>query len=132
MRFAAAAPAVRSYSSSSASSTRATATRRARRWPTGARPARRAPPPGGRRARGRAPRHDRERTYMAEARGAAGDDHDHDADENGGYESEAMAVLEAIALNSREVLILNPANRSSLPFLDESAVVEVPCVVGRA
>jgi 6-phospho-beta-glucosidase len=80
----------------------------------------------------RATRHDRERTYMAEARGAAGDQHDHDSDDNGGYESEAMAVLEAIALNSREVLILNTANRSSLPFLDASAVVEVPCVVGKA
>ena len=43
-----------------------------------------------------------------------------------------MAVLEAIALNTREVLILNTANRSALPFLDERAVVEVPCVVGRA
>ena len=31
-----------------------------------------------------------------------------------------------------QVLILNTANRSSLPFLDERAVVEVPCVVGRA
>ena len=30
------------------------------------------------------------------------------------------------------MLILNTANRSSLPFLDERAVVEVPCVVGRA
>ena len=29
-----------------------------------------------------------------------------------------MAVLEAIALNTRAVLILNTANRSSLPFLD--------------
>ena len=80
----------------------------------------------------RATRHDRERTYMAEARHAAGDDHDHEPDDNGGYESEAMAVLEAIALNTRAVLILNTANRSSLPFLDERAVVEVPCVVGRA
>jgi 6-phospho-beta-glucosidase len=80
----------------------------------------------------RATRHDRERTYMAEARSAAGDAHEHDDDTNGGYESEAMAVLEAIALNSRQVLILNTANRSSLPFLDERAVVEVPCVVGRA
>ena len=53
-------------------------------------------------------------------------------DENGGYESEAMAVLEAMALNTRAVLILNTANRSSLPFLDERAVVEVPAVVGRA
>jgi 6-phospho-beta-glucosidase len=80
----------------------------------------------------RATRHDRERTYMAEARSAAGDDHDHDMDANGGYENEAMSVLEAIALNTRAVLILNTANRSALPFLDERAVVEVPCVVGRA
>ena len=69
---------------------------------------------------------------MAEARNAAGQDGEHDIEENGGYESEAMAVLEAIALNTREVLILNTANRSALPFLDERAVVEVPCVVGRA
>jgi 6-phospho-beta-glucosidase len=80
----------------------------------------------------RATRHDRERTYMAEARNAAGDAHDHEMDANGGYENEAMAVLEAIALNSRAVLILNTANRSALPFLDERAVVEVPCVVGRS
>ena len=69
---------------------------------------------------------------MAEARSAAGDASEHDNEGNGGYEAEAMAVLEAIALNTREVLILNTANRSSLPFLDERAVVEVPCVVGRA
>jgi 6-phospho-beta-glucosidase len=80
----------------------------------------------------RATRHDRERTYMAEARSAAGDAHDHEMDGNGGYENEAMAVLEAIALNTRAVLILNTANRSALPFLDERAVVEVPCLVGRA
>ncbi|HEX6026192.1 MAG TPA: 6-phospho-beta-glucosidase [Solirubrobacter sp.] len=80
----------------------------------------------------RATRLDRERTYMAEARTAAGDESDHDHDANAGYESEAMAVLEAIALNTRTVLILNTANRSALPFLDERAVVEVPCVVGRA
>jgi 6-phospho-beta-glucosidase len=78
----------------------------------------------------RATRHDRERTYMAEARRAAGTDGEHD--EGGGYESEAMAVLEAMTLNSRSVMIVNTANRSSLPFLDERAVVEVPSVVGRA
>ena len=66
----------------------------------------------------RATRHDRERTYMAEARSAAGDDAEHEDAEGGGYESEAMAVLEAMALNTRAVLILNTANRSSLPFLD--------------
>jgi 6-phospho-beta-glucosidase len=80
----------------------------------------------------RATRHDRERTYMAEARSAAGDGSEHEPDANAGYESEAMAVLEAMALDSRAVLILNTANRSSLPGLDERAVVEVPAVVGRA
>ena len=80
----------------------------------------------------RATRHDRERSYMAEARSAAGDGSEHDIEANSGYESEAMAVLEAIALNTRAVLILNTANRSSLPVLDARAVVEVPSVVGRA
>jgi 6-phospho-beta-glucosidase len=80
----------------------------------------------------RSTRHDRERTYMAEARAANGECGDHDVEENSGYESEAMAVLEAIALNTREVLILNTANRSALPFLDGDAVVEVPAIVGRA
>jgi len=80
----------------------------------------------------RATRHDRERSYMAEARSAAGDGSEHDIDANAGYESEAMAVLEAMALNTRAVLILNVANRSSLPVLDGRAVVEVPTAVGRA
>ena len=80
----------------------------------------------------RATRHDRERTYMAEARSAAGDHAEAEPELGGGYESEAMAVLEAMALNTRAVLILNTANRTSLPFLDQRAVVEVPSVVGRA
>ncbi len=81
----------------------------------------------------RATRHDRERSYMQEARTAAGVAGEHGcSEENQGYEAEAIAVIEAIALNTRRVLILNTANRSSLPFLDERAVVEVPCVVGSA
>ena len=80
----------------------------------------------------RATRHDRERTYMAEARTAAGDAGEHEIEANSGYEAEAMSVLEAMVLNTRAVLILNTANRSSLPVLDSSAVVEVPAVVGRA
>jgi len=74
---------------------------------------------------------ERDRTYMAEAR----DGHDlapHDPDDPGGYEAEAMAIVEAIAGNAGAVRILNVANRSALPFLDEDAVVEVPCVVGAA
>ena len=68
---------------------------------------------------------------MAEARNG----HDlapHDPDDPGGYEAEAMAVVEAIASNAGAVRVLNVANRSALPFLDEDAVVEVPCVVGAA
>ncbi len=81
----------------------------------------------------RSTRREREETYFAEARAAAGlEDEQHEPDEVGGYEAEALAVLEAIALNERRVLILDTANRSSLPFLDAKAVVEVPCVVGRA
>jgi 6-phospho-beta-glucosidase len=82
----------------------------------------------------RATKHERERTYMAEARDAAGVEGEHDdgGAESGGYEGEAMAVVEAIANNTRAILILNPANRSALPFLDADAVVEVPAVVGRA
>jgi 6-phospho-beta-glucosidase len=79
----------------------------------------------------RAARDERERTYMAEARSAAGLDGAHEESE-GGYEGEAMAVVEAIAGNARTVLICNTANRSALPCLDERAVVEVPAVVGRA
>jgi 6-phospho-beta-glucosidase len=78
----------------------------------------------------RATRHDRERNYMAEARTAAGIEGEHDGGE-GGYEGEAMAVVEAIANNTRATMILNTANRSALPFLDEHAVVEVPALVGR-
>ncbi|HYH89857.1 MAG TPA: 6-phospho-beta-glucosidase, partial [Solirubrobacteraceae bacterium] len=58
-------------------------------------------------------------------------DHD-DGGDGGGYEGEAMAVVEAIANNTRAIMILNTANRSALPFLDERAVVEVPCIVGRS
>ena len=78
-------------------------------------------------------RRERDRTYFAEARTAAGvPESDDDGDESGGYEAEAIAVVEAITGNEGRVLILDTANRSSLPFLDERAVVEVPCAVGRA
>ena len=80
----------------------------------------------------RATRAERDRTYMAAERLAAGVEADHDdGGEGGGYEGEAMAVVEAIANNTRAIMILNTANRSALPFLDERAVVEVPCIVGR-
>jgi 6-phospho-beta-glucosidase len=80
-------------------------------------------------ARWRAAKDERDRTYMAEARNGhegAG----HAEDEPGGYEAEALAVVEAITQDAGAVRILNVANRSALPFLDEHAVVEVPCVLG--
>jgi 6-phospho-beta-glucosidase len=93
-------------------------------------------PPADALAQWRETRHERERTYMAEARSAAGVDGEHaggdDAADNAGYEAEAMAVVEAIANNTRAIIICNTANRSALPFLDSRAVVEVPAVVGKA
>jgi 6-phospho-beta-glucosidase len=80
----------------------------------------------------RATRDERDRTYMAAERTTAGIDADHDdGGEVGGYEGEALKVVEAIANNTRAIMILNTANRSALPFLDEHAVVEVPAIVGR-
>ena len=75
-------------------------------------------------------RREREESYFAEAHAAAGTAPAESWEDVGGYEGEALDVVEAIALNRRRVQILNTANRSSLPFLDADAVVEVPCVVG--
>ncbi len=79
----------------------------------------------------RATRREREQSYFAEARAAAGAPADEDWEAVGGYEGEAMAVVEAIAADQRRVLILDVANAGALPFLDERAVVEVPSLVGR-
>jgi 6-phospho-beta-glucosidase len=79
----------------------------------------------------RGARRRREETYFAEAHAAAGiTAAEDDWEDVGGYEGEALAVVEAIALNQRRIQILDVANRSSMPFLDADAVVEVPCVVG--
>jgi 6-phospho-beta-glucosidase len=80
----------------------------------------------------RATRRERENSYFAEARAAVGLGLPELREDRGGYEGEALGLVEAIVRNEQRVLILNVANRSSLPFLDEAAVVEVPCVVGRA
>jgi 6-phospho-beta-glucosidase len=82
-------------------------------------------------ARWRAAKDERDRTYMAEARNGH-EGHSHADDEPGGYEAEALAVVEAITADAGAVRILNVANRSALGFLDERAVVEVPCVVSAA
>jgi len=78
-------------------------------------------------------RHEREMTYMAENRAAAGAGERDASDlEAGGYEQVALALMRAIARNERADLILNVRNRETLPELDPLAVIEVPCRVDAA
>ncbi|MEV8516425.1 6-phospho-beta-glucosidase [Dactylosporangium sp. NPDC051484] len=75
-------------------------------------------------------RTERDATYMAENRAAAGlAAAAHDAGTGGGYEDVALAVMRAIASDEPATLILNVRNRGALRMLDDDAVVEVPCTV---
>ncbi|GGO94149.1 6-phospho-beta-glucosidase [Wenjunlia tyrosinilytica] len=75
-------------------------------------------------------RAEREATYMAENREAAGIGERDACDlESGGYEQVALALMRAIAGNERTTLILNVRNGTTLPVLDADAVIEVPCSV---
>jgi 6-phospho-beta-glucosidase len=76
---------------------------------------------------------ERERSYMEEAWSGRDDDLSSvaAAREPGGYGGLALDLVDALTGDGTTVLIVNVANRSSLPFLDADAVVEVPCVVGR-
>ncbi|MFE3743663.1 6-phospho-beta-glucosidase [Streptomyces sp. NPDC059134] len=75
-------------------------------------------------------RAEREATYMAENREAAGaGERDDDDLESGGYEQVALALMRAVARDERATLILNVRNRSTLAALDADAVIEVPCLV---
>ncbi|MEP9381517.1 6-phospho-beta-glucosidase [Nocardioides sp. KR10-350] len=75
-----------------------------------------------------ATRRQREETYMADSRELTGsgerDPYDLDG---GGYDAVALAVMRAVARDEPSDLVLNVANRGTLPFLDDEAVVEVPC-----
>jgi 6-phospho-beta-glucosidase len=76
---------------------------------------------------------ERESTYMNEAWDGRTDQH-LDATSNrepGGYGGLALGLVDALHSDGHVVRILDVANRSSLPFLDEDAIVEVSCVVGR-
>ncbi|MFJ6837797.1 6-phospho-beta-glucosidase [Streptomyces sp. NPDC091209] len=74
-------------------------------------------------------RAEREATYMAENRDAAGAGERDDDDLSGGYEKVALALMRAIARDERATLILNVRNRGTLSVLDAEAVIEVPCLV---
>src|SRR2546423_214134 len=76
---------------------------------------------------------ERESTYMDEAWDGRTEQH-HDVPagrERGGYGGLALGLVDALHSDGHVVRILDVANRSSLPFLDEDAIVEVPCIVGR-
>ncbi len=76
---------------------------------------------------------EREAHYMDEAWSGREDEHVEvlAARTPGGYGALALGLVDALASDDARVRILNVANRSSLPFLDADAIVEVPCVVGR-
>ncbi|WP_128375757.1 6-phospho-beta-glucosidase [Streptomyces cavernae] len=74
-------------------------------------------------------RAEREATYMAENRDAAGAGEREADDLSGGYEKVALALMRAIARDERTTLILNVRNRATLSVLDADAVIEVPCLV---
>ncbi|HYJ68800.1 MAG TPA: 6-phospho-beta-glucosidase [Nocardioidaceae bacterium] len=75
-------------------------------------------------------RQEREVSYMADSReiSGAGERESEDLD-GGGYDQVALALLRAIACDRPTELILNLRNRGALPFVDDDAVVEVPCRV---
>ncbi|MFE0704050.1 6-phospho-beta-glucosidase [Streptomyces sp. NPDC058872] len=73
---------------------------------------------------------DREATYMAANREAAGTGERDEQDlESGGYEKVALALMRAVSRDERTTLILNVRNGSTLSVLDADAVIEVPCLV---
>jgi 6-phospho-beta-glucosidase len=49
----------------------------------------------------------------------------------GDYGRLALNLVDAMGGDGYQVMILDVPNRSSLPFLDEEAIVEVPCIIGR-
>jgi len=72
----------------------------------------------------------RERTYMADNRAAAGLGERDACDlESGGYQDVALALMRAIAHDERTTLILNVRNQGTLAPLADDAVVELPCRV---
>jgi 6-phospho-beta-glucosidase len=64
----------------------------------------------------------RDATYLA-AEGLG----ERDDAEGGGYEEIALRLMTAIARDEPAELILNVRNRGTIGFLDDDAVVEVPC-----
>ena len=77
-----------------------------------------------------ATRLEREQTYGAANRAAAGGFERAEADlTSGGYEGVALAIMRAVARDEPAMLILNTPNAGRLAELPDDAVIEAPCVV---
>ncbi|MDO5093285.1 MAG: 6-phospho-beta-glucosidase [Propionibacteriaceae bacterium] len=75
----------------------------------------------------------REQTYMASNRLAAGGvARDEEDLESGGYDRVALAVMKALAFDETADLIVNVRNAGRLPELPDDAVIEAPCRIGAA
>ncbi|WP_281690184.1 6-phospho-beta-glucosidase [Pseudonocardia thermophila] len=78
-----------------------------------------------------ATRAERDASYMAESREAAGAGERDAVDvETGGYQQVAVALMRALSGGPPTTLILNVRNGSAVPGMPPEAVVEVPCLVG--
>ncbi len=76
---------------------------------------------------------DRESRYMEEAWTGREEDMAGIVEQRGpgDYGRLALDLVDGLYGDGQRVMILDVPNRSSLPFLDEEAVVEVPCVISR-
>ncbi|MFR9674732.1 6-phospho-beta-glucosidase [Streptomyces sp. TR06-5] len=75
-------------------------------------------------------RREREETYLAESREAAGGGQRDSCDlEGGGYEEVALALMEALASGTRAELVLDVPGAGLVPALPADAVVEAVCEV---
>ena len=77
-----------------------------------------------------ASRAEREATYMAAEHAGQARGGEQDVADVGGYEGVALALMRAIAADEQATMILDVANRGTVPGLPDDAVVEVPVTVG--
>ena len=76
-------------------------------------------------------RDERDASYMAESRDAAGAGERDAVDvATGGYQQVAVALMTALSGGGAATMILNVRNGTAVPGLPAAAVVEVPCLVG--
>ncbi len=74
-------------------------------------------------------RHEREASYMADAR-PEGETERHAEDvDGGGYQQVALDIMDSVTTGTESTMILNVANRGLVPELPDDAVIEVGCTV---